>query len=270
MTHRVAHRRPPARGRVVFQQAERRTPGFLLWGAAAIFVCFAHVAFAWVTFLSPQRPQKMGEQAAAIMVELAPAPSPRLPDTGVAMSPAGQVSAALDTTPAPDASPATPPVPAAVPNRITGAVPLPTRPPDTRPSRGTTARQAETKPAPDARQEAAAPSSAPASSPLPQMADASATASDLPSDWKSRLLAHLNKYKRYPAGARTEGVTVISFAMDRDGQLLGYAVARSSGDPALDAEASAMLQRAVPLPPFPPETLANSLQLTVPVRFTVR
>ncbi|MGU3494895.1 TonB family protein [Xanthobacteraceae bacterium A53D] len=263
MTRRTACHRQAA-----VQQAERTAPGFLLWGLAAVFVLFAHVAFAWVTFY-PSPPQKMGEPVGAILVEFAPAPSPRAPDTGAAMASAAPLDAVSDSAPREDATPDTPPMPAVAPTRITGAVPLPSRPPE-RPSRSTAQRRAEAKPAPDARQEAAAPSNAPASSPAPQMADASASASDLPSDWKSRLLTHLNKYKRYPAGARAEGVTVISFAMDREGQLLGFFVLRSSGDAALDAEAGAMVQRAVPLPAFPPEVMAASLQLTVPVRFNVR
>jgi protein TonB len=55
--------------------------------------------------------------------------------------------------------------------------------------------------------------------------------------------------------------------MDRDGRVLGYSIVRSSGRPALDNEALAMIERASPLPPAPPEIREQVVQLVVPVHF---
>lgn len=88
--------------------------------------------------------------------------------------------------------------------------------------------------------------------------------------WKARLLSHLERYKRYPSEARmkgTEGTALLSFGMDRDGRVLRYHLVRSSGSPELDDEAFAMIVRASPLPPVPPEISAQVVQLVVPVRF---
>jgi protein TonB len=65
----------------------------------------------------------------------------------------------------------------------------------------------------------------------------------------------------------TEGTALLSFGMDRDGRVLGYRLVRSSGSPELDDEAFAMIVRASPLPPVPPEINAEVVQLVVPVRF---
>ncbi|MGB3866007.1 MAG: energy transducer TonB [Xanthobacteraceae bacterium] len=96
--------------------------------------------------------------------------------------------------------------------------------------------------------------------------------SDVPSIWKNRLLSHLDRYKRYPDAARArraEGTALLSFGMDREGRVLGYHLVRSSGCPELDDEVLAMIQRASPLPPAPPELNERIVQLVVPVRFSM-
>jgi protein TonB len=45
---------------------------------------------------------------------------------------------------------------------------------------------------------------------------------------------------------------------------------RSSGHPELDSEVMAMIQRAQPLPAFPPQMTQSSVQLVVPIRFSLR
>jgi protein TonB len=93
---------------------------------------------------------------------------------------------------------------------------------------------------------------------------------DVPSAWKARLLSHLDRYKQYPIAARAkglEGITLLSFGIDRQGRVLGYHLVRSSGSAELDGEAFAMIVRASPLPPAPAELGAQVVQLVVPVRF---
>lgn len=96
---------------------------------------------------------------------------------------------------------------------------------------------------------------------------------DVPSTWKSRLLAHLERFKRYPEMARSrheEGVSLLSFTLDRGGRVLSFFVARSSGSDELDGAAQAMIERASPVPAIPDDVSGQTVQLVVPVRFTVR
>jgi protein TonB len=55
--------------------------------------------------------------------------------------------------------------------------------------------------------------------------------------------------------------------MDRDGRVAGFYLVRSSGCPELDDEVLAMIERASPLPPAPPEIREQIVQLVVPIRF---
>ncbi len=80
-------------------------------------------------------------------------------------------------------------------------------------------------------------------------------------------------FKRDPhvaRSARQEGMTLLSFTMDRDGQVLDSFVARSFGYAPLDTKTLAMIEHAAPLPRIPPELPGDSLQLIVPVHFSVR
>ncbi len=100
-----------------------------------------------------------------------------------------------------------------------------------------------------------------------------ASASSAAHTWEGRILAHLESRKRYPAEARArrlQGVAYINFIMDRQGRVLSSKLERSSGHPALDREALALLQRAQPLPAPPPETRGERITLTVPVDFYTR
>jgi len=91
--------------------------------------------------------------------------------------------------------------------------------------------------------------------------------------WQTSLVKHLQQYKRYPSDAQSrgeEGVVLLSFSVDRSGHVLTRQVVRSSGYPELDAEVIAMIQRAEPLPPFPASMSQPRLELTVPIRFSLR
>lgn len=91
--------------------------------------------------------------------------------------------------------------------------------------------------------------------------------------WKQQLVVHLEQHKRYPRRAkrlRQQGSPLISFTMDRSGQVLGAKLVRSSGTEALDKEALDLVFRAMPLPTPPDEVTGATLTWTVPVRFYVR
>lgn len=91
--------------------------------------------------------------------------------------------------------------------------------------------------------------------------------------WQTSLIKHLQQYKRYPGEAQSrgeEGVVMLSFSVDRNGHVLARQVVRSSGYPQLDEEVISMIQRAEPLPPFPASMTEPKLDLTVPIRFSLR
>ncbi len=88
--------------------------------------------------------------------------------------------------------------------------------------------------------------------------------------WQSRLMAHLEKHKRYPAAARLRrerGTAYVRFTIDAKGAVLSAMLARSSGYPELDREAVAMTRRASPVPAPPPGAQTD---ITAPIRFNVR
>ena len=91
-----------------------------------------------------------------------------------------------------------------------------------------------------------------------------------PARWQSRLMAHLERRKRYPAGAksrREEGVVYVRFRIDETGKVLSASLARSSGFPELDSEVLSLVQRASPVPAPPPDV---NRTITAPVKFSRR
>lgn len=96
---------------------------------------------------------------------------------------------------------------------------------------------------------------------------ASGLSSMSPAGWQSRLMAHLERRKRYPPDARERGergTAYVRFSIDGSGNVLSARLARSSGYSGLDQEVVSMVHRASPVPPPPP---GASRTITVPVRF---
>ncbi len=87
------------------------------------------------------------------------------------------------------------------------------------------------------------------------------------------LLAYLDRFKQYPAAARAahiEGQVFVHFVMRRDGTVESAEIANSSGRPALDREALAMIQRAGKLPPMPAEMTGETLNGVIgPITFSL-
>lgn len=91
--------------------------------------------------------------------------------------------------------------------------------------------------------------------------------------WQTDLVKHLQRYKRYPGDAQArgeEGVVMLAFSVDRSGHVLTRRVVQSSGHAALDDEVMSMIERAQPLPAFPPSMSEAKLDLVVPIRFSLR
>lgn len=99
---------------------------------------------------------------------------------------------------------------------------------------------------------------------------ASTTSNAAVRTWKSAMVMHINKHKRYPDSARSRGIAgevQIVFAMDRSGRVLTSRIQHSSGSSALDAEAVELFRRASPLPLPPPAVQGEILEYSLPVRF---
>jgi periplasmic protein TonB len=91
--------------------------------------------------------------------------------------------------------------------------------------------------------------------------------------WQTSLMRQLQRFKRYPASAQSrkeEGTVLLSFSLDRNGHVLAHSIARSSGHADLDNEALDMIMRAQPLPSFAESMTQMQIDLTVPIRFSLR
>jgi protein TonB len=90
-------------------------------------------------------------------------------------------------------------------------------------------------------------------------------------NWKSLLVAQIERHKRYPEDARGDhGVVQVAFGVDRSGGVHHARVVASSGSSLLDRDAIAWLQRSQPLPPPPPEMAGAMISITVPLRYNYR
>jgi protein TonB len=235
-------------------------PELYRWGFSLGVVLLAHVVatagfLRWDSFAMPPEP----ELAGAVMVELAPAP-------------AAPESEPVETPPEPEQVKAEPPpeplpVPEVEPQPQQAVLPPPApeeperdmvfdTPPEPAPL---TTAPASTSAPPD--QRAAAP-----------MAGVSAQDADPVKTWQAMLLAQLELHKRYPRQAQLrhqEGVAYLRFVVDHEGRVVNYKLERSSGNASLDQESLALLQRAQPLPPPPPEMSQDMIPLLVPIKFNI-
>src|SRR5690606_6859774 len=86
-----------------------------------------------------------------------------------------------------------------------------------------------------------------AAAPAPRAAaparSAGSGASVSPAGWQARVMAHLERRKRYPAEARRarqEGTAQVRFTIDANGNVGSVTLTRSSGVPSLDSEVLAL------------------------------
>jgi protein TonB len=92
-------------------------------------------------------------------------------------------------------------------------------------------------------------------------------------NWKSQLMAQLERNKRYPSEAQSrgeQGIALLAFSVDRSGGVHSARIVRSSGSSALDQATLAMVARAAPLPPPPPEITGSQIPISVPIRYNAR
>jgi TonB family protein len=86
--------------------------------------------------------------------------------------------------------------------------------------------------------------------------------------WQKELLAHLDKFKRYPTERSQKSAEIlIMMTLDRTGHVVSANISRGSGDDAFDHAALAMVERASPVPPPPPLIADEGLDFSLPVIF---
>lgn len=97
-------------------------------------------------------------------------------------------------------------------------------------------------------------------------------ASNAKPDWEALILAHLERFRRYPSrarAARQQGVAYVRFTMNRAGMVTSAAIAQKSGSFDLDRSALDTLERAQPLPAIPGDR-PDVVEMTIPVVFNLR
>lgn len=93
------------------------------------------------------------------------------------------------------------------------------------------------------------------------------------SNYAGRVVARLQRAKRYPAAARRtrdQGTVRVRFTLDRSGRVVSASVAQRSGSAILDKEALALVRQAGPFPPFPAAIGKSRLTYTVPLTYRLR
>lgn len=246
------------------------------WLICGALVLGAHGTIAAViaTWSDPVPP---GEAAAAIMIELAPMET--APSTEKTDAPIGPQETQNQPEPTrepieekePEKEPEPqvaeqPPIPdvAPTPPQKDVAVELPPEKPKPKP-----------KPQPKKMALATAPAAAErlnqrAAAPMPGIA---ATNPNAMASWKGLVAAHLQRHKRYPAGAqsrREEGTVSLAFTLDRHGRVVVSRISHSSGYMDLDQETLALVQRAQPFPDPPPDIAGQHFSFVVPLRYNLR
>jgi protein TonB len=266
------------------------------WSASAAIIVAIHAALialgvAWYTHSPPS-----GIAIPTVMIDLAPASAPSAPSAQPLDLPPGPEMREADPPPpppepskqeavqeqlaptppqdkpvveAPPEQKAQPSLPKSEPAKIILDQPktVPVKP---KPVRAEVKKPADAPPAP---RTSAAPKGERQASLTSSSAAAGATSSAALASYNQLVAAHLQRFKQYPSGGRAageQGTSRLSFTLSRSGQVLGSRLAGSSGHPALDSETLAMIRRAQPFPPMPPELKQASISFSVPVRFSAR
>jgi protein TonB len=110
---------------------------------------------------------------------------------------------------------------------------------------------------------------APASTPSAASNSVGRGRSDLDTNYRGIVSAHLARFKQMPSDAPrgSQGIATVSFSLSGGGSVTSARLVRGSGVASVDREAAAMVRRASPFP-APPSGRAQSF--TVPVSFHMR
>ena len=237
-----------------------RWPEAARWGACFALAVAFHAAGAAALFARWSEDSNLVAGTAVVMVDLAPvAVSPNI-TTDVAPGPLQQEAEPEPQPEKPIEKIELPPDPQAEP------VVAVTPPPKLEPPK-------EKKPKQKHASLASAPTRAEQQTdrPAASIPGASSRNSDALPNWKTQLVAKLERAKRYPSEARgDQGTAQLAFSVDRQGGVHNARIVRSSGSSVLDHETLALVQRAQPLPPPPPEVSGAQIPIVVPIRYNAR
>ena len=245
---------------------------FFRWSSSFAFVIGVHaviilIALYWTTASSPVAAQPM----ASIMIDLAPMPAaPEVPANAL--------------TPGPVQKETPPPKPERVPEPEIEPLPevpdvknpeaiIPVKP-DVEEEEAEEEQEQDEEEAADEDKAPPAIEAPPAEKMLaPKQGAFSLVPSHVKATWQSVLLGHLERHKRYPRKARRnrqEAVVTVRVRINRDGSVVSYQLEQPSAYDALNKETLALIKRAEPLPPPPPEMDGDTIEFVVPVVFTLR
>lgn len=264
--------------------------------ASAFIVTGLHAGLVAYAYLMPPPEEVTEEAQGAFMLELAPLPVAAAADAAMAPGPSAEVTQPQidEKTPTEEVPEVTPPKEVPLPVAPDPELAMPIQKPVEEPKEE---KEEEEKPVEkvevkeekkeeEPEVEEAKPQEAmvqqggpptPASTPAPKTAARRQGTTDRPSDeamtWSKALMNHLSRHRRYPAAARQsgqQGKVQVRFRIDRKGQVLSAQVIKASRSSSLDAEAVAMLKRASPLPEPPDEVGGETIELVIPVEFTIK
>jgi len=263
----------------------RRWPDYARWGACFALAFTFHAAGAMALLARWSDDSDLVANAPVVMIDLAPAPvAPSI--TATAMPP-DQVESKAQPEPQPEPVEEKPvektevapePVvekpiekievpPDPAPQADLAVLPPPRpveKPPEKR--KKVQSKQASLASAPSTAEQRAERAAAPAPGAAAHNPNA------VPS-WKSRLVAQLERNKRYPSEAQSRGdhgVVQLAFSIDRSGGVHHARIVRSSGSNVLDEATLALVARAAPLPPPPAEMPGTQIAIVVPIRYNIR
>lgn len=251
------------------------------WSAAAIAVVLLHALLIAVGVYWYTQYQNAGTPIPPIMVDLVPvSAAPETQPLDIAPGPTMQEAAeAQPEQPVPDFKeeliPPTPrqekPVVVAPPEEKKVETKPEPRPKleKPKPVKPVVKKQSNATPAPKTTAAPQAERRAPAAAAAVGVASSAAASAS----YAQRLVAHLQRFKQYPAEARAagqQGTSRVAFTVTRSGSVSGVRIAGSSGHAVLDAETLAMVRRAQPLPSFPPEMTESSKAFVLPMAYFSR
>jgi len=90
------------------------------------------------------------------------------------------------------------------------------------------------------------------------------------SSYQAQVLAHLQRYRSYPAAAKNagiRGIATVRFSLSASGAVISASLARGSGAAVLDEAAVAMVRRASPFPPIPSGLGRSRMDFAAPIKF---
>jgi periplasmic protein TonB len=250
------------------------------WFISGAIVVLAHGAIA-ATVVKWRDEIEPGEPAAAIVIEFAPVPvGPPTPQTDIAPGPEQVMSEASTERPVEQIEEKQ-----KIEEKVVSR-PVEEPPPEIKPAPNPDValeppHQEVTTPQPQELRTPAPTTSAPQALPeqtaalpaAPAQGQITRNTSNAVPTWKTQVVALLERNKRYPESAqsrRQEGVVQVFFSLDRQGRVIDSRVVRSSGTSALDDEALAIVRRAQPFPPLPPELPGERVDLNWPIRFNLK